>query len=49
MNTKPDTTTAETTVPFFARKVADAPLAVRTGLRAGLAEQKCKLREDDRK
>ncbi|MDB4929317.1 MAG: hypothetical protein JWM10_1801 [Myxococcaceae bacterium] len=48
MNPKPDTTPTET-VPFFARKVADAPLAVRTGLRAGLSEAAGKLREDNRK
>lgn len=28
--------------PFFALKVADAPLVVRTGVRAGAAEQNCK-------
>lgn len=29
-------------VPFFARKVQRAPLSVRVGVRAGMAEQKVK-------
>ena len=39
------TATPTETVPFFARKVAEAPLAVRTGLRAGLAESNKKAYE----
>lgn len=35
-------TASKPLTPFFARKVADAPLVVRTDLRAGLAEQRRK-------
>jgi hypothetical protein len=34
--------------PFFARKVADAPLVVRSGVRAGLAERYIKAPASER-
>ena len=51
MNKKPEAPKPVETVPFFARKVDDAPLVVRSGVRAGLAEQRKKhgAREDDKK
>ena len=44
-------TASKPLTPFFARKVDDAPLVVRSGVRAGLAEQRKKhgAREDDKK
>ena len=44
-------TASKPLTPFFARKVADAPLVVRSGVRAGLTEQRQKsgTREDDKK
>ncbi len=44
-------TASKPLTPFFARKVADAPLVVRSGVRAGLAEQQKKqgAREDREK
>lgn len=44
-------TASKPLTPFFARKVADAPLVVRSGVRAGLAEQDNKVgaREQNRK
>jgi len=35
-------TASKPLTPFFARKVDDAPLVVRSGVRAGLAEQRAK-------
>ncbi len=39
MDKKTETQKPEVTVPFFARKDAERELTVRTGVRAGLAEQ----------
>lgn len=39
---KQTTTESKSVTPFFARKSADAPLVVRSGVKAGAAEQLCK-------
>lgn len=38
-------TASKPSVPFFARKVQNAPLVVHTGVRAGAAEAEVKGRE----
>lgn len=43
-------TASKSLTPFFSRKVADAPLVVRTGVRAGAQEPRSKAaQEQDRK
>jgi|GEM_PF-1714299 len=39
---KQSTTESKSLTPFFVRKTSDAQLVVRTGVRAGTAEQACK-------
>lgn len=39
---KKSTTESKPLTPFFVRKSADAPLVVRSGVKAGAAEQLCK-------
>ncbi|MFO0652934.1 MAG: hypothetical protein U0326_42345 [Polyangiales bacterium] len=41
-------TASKPVTPFFARKVADAPLVVQTGVRAGATENAMKSSKEER-
>ncbi len=41
-------TASKPVTPFFARKVADAPLVVQTGVRAGATESAAKASKEQR-